>query len=262
MDALGRQGKTALMIAASLGHAEAVQALLAAGASTTAIDTHGYTALHYLALCWPGGEERTAARAPYLAVAATLLGAGADPAAPDSAGATPAALASAAGAQELLAAFALRTLRTAAEAGDAEAIQGLAAVGVSLDEPLLEGQTALHLAAARGQVQSIQALLAAGASSNVHGARGDTPLHTAAARGQVGAAALSRAKACALPVPRPPLAAYLPACRHSSQAPNYYKLCMQVAALMVLLTGSTDVDAKNATGKTALHLAAACGKVG
>lgn len=82
---IGVKDETPLMSAASEGHEEAARELLMSGASVSATDSMGRTALHYAAR--PFCQEKTT-------IVRTLLEAGADPSLKDAAGRTPSDFAS------------------------------------------------------------------------------------------------------------------------------------------------------------------------
>ena len=84
-NAAGKHAKTPLLAAAALGHAPAVAALLRCGASPAAADSSGLTALHYIALCWPQPQPRPGSKAEGKAAA----GGGAGSAAAAAGGAEP-----------------------------------------------------------------------------------------------------------------------------------------------------------------------------
>lgn len=130
-------GLEPLALAAGLGHAEVVGALLAAGANPDVqSSSKGESAIH------------RAARAGHGALVTTLLesGATANIAAID--GATP--------------------LHMAAHRGQAEAITALlAAEGIQCDKPDLRGRSALMMAAQAGHTTATTTLLNGGASANI-----------------------------------------------------------------------------------------------
>ena len=146
-----------LFTAASDGNAEAIPALLAAGADLNARDNDGYVPLH------------SAAYSGHAGAIAALRAAGADPNARNNNGFTP--------------------LHGAAYYGHAEAIAALHAAGADPNTQSNTGITALHNAAHSGHVEAIAALHTAGADPNTGNNDGFTPLHSAAHNGQVEAIA-------------------------------------------------------------------------
>jgi hypothetical protein len=130
--------------AVSSDNAEAVRALLAAGAAPDGKDDLGWTALH---LASAGGRT---------AVAALLLDRGADP--------------------NARANFDLTPLHWASLSGHAEVVGLLTRRGARTDSRSVYGMTPLHLAA---NEKVVEVLAAAGADVNALDARGQTPLHTA-----------------------------------------------------------------------------------
>ena len=127
VDAMGNGGMTALMRAATGGHAAAIAALLAAGAEVDAKDNDGTTALIQAA----NGGHATAI--------AALLAAGAEVEAKGNDGAT--------------------ALIAAAAGGHAAAIAALLAAGAEVEAKLSGGTTALMAAAQEGHAAAIAALL-------------------------------------------------------------------------------------------------------
>jgi ankyrin repeat protein len=150
-DAADRQGRTALMFAASQADGGMARALLEAGAAVNSADGQGRTASWY------------AAQAGKAATLALLAQRGAALDRADRTGLVP--------------------LAAAAAAGQLDAVKFLLGASAAVDarNPLRE--TALHLAAAGGHAQVVAQLLAAGADHDAQDALGDTPLMMAARSG-------------------------------------------------------------------------------
>jgi ankyrin repeat protein len=145
------QGSTALILASHNGHLETVQALLAAGADTTARAQRGNTAL---ILASDNG---------HLGVAQALLAAGADTAAQNQSGVT--------------------ALILASDEGHQEVVQALLAAGAGTAAQSNHGNTALILASVEVHLEVVQALLAAGADTAAQNQDGDTALIWASVNG-------------------------------------------------------------------------------
>lgn len=79
-----------------------------------------------------------------------------------------------------------RPLHVAAAKGQPDAVSGLLALGVNVNDSTKDGLTPLHCAAIRGDVATIERLVSQGASVNAQ-TRGMTPLHFAAEHGQTDA---------------------------------------------------------------------------
>lgn len=138
-------GDTPLHGAASAGHAEAIQFMLAGGADVNAKDRFGETPLNLAGGC-PEAIQ-------------LLLAAGADVNAKTNCDRTP--------------------LHSAAVGGRPEAIQLLLAAGADVNAREYDGETPLHSAAAGGGPDAIQLLLAAGARVNERDDKGQTALDIA-----------------------------------------------------------------------------------
>jgi ankyrin repeat protein len=270
---------TALIIAASEGHVQVVQRLLAAGASVGAHDDHGGTALalaqehehaEVVRVLELAGADKMAVELPSdlrLFVAAEsgdveklreLLAAGADVEARDTRkhtrGAT--ALMVAAAADQPGAIQALCELGADVHSKDSQGYEhqpghrlafreggpdGMRAAGVPL------GRTALMYAAERGAVKAANALLAAGADVAAASEFGESPLGIAVDAGHV-------------PMVRALLEAGAdPNARLSyKETPLFWAARMKHAMLVrVLIEAGAKVDLKNSDGNTALHEAVA-----
>jgi ankyrin repeat protein len=184
-------GGTPLHVAAALGAAEAVEALLAEGAAVDAErEADGHTPLHH------------AAAMGHAEVVRVLLRAGADVERAGKSGARPLMVAAAFGHAPVVAAllaggadpraahpFAGTTaLHFASEMGRAEVIAALCAAGARADARTVAGGQPLHTAADTNQSVSVAALLAPGCAADPNALlNGDTtPLYLAAQRGLTG----------------------------------------------------------------------------
>mmetsp|Transcript_466 Transcript_466/g.885 ORF Transcript_466/g.885 Transcript_466/m.885 type:complete len:373 (+) Transcript_466:1-1119(+) len=78
-----------------------------------------------------------------------------------------------------------RALRRAARLNDVAEIDAVLAEGLHVDEPDLQGRTALHVAATHGKVQAAERLLKASADVDAIDEDSATPLHRASERGDV-----------------------------------------------------------------------------
>lgn len=140
---------SALTMAASEGMPEMCTLLIRGGADVDR-QVGGYSPLHWA--CGLGGAAATEA----------LLAAGADSAAASRDDrSTPAHI--------------------AAQAGQSEALDRLAAAGAPLSKLDAHGRAPIHVAAERSDPAALSALLRAGVDPNQRDARGDTPLHLATA---------------------------------------------------------------------------------
>ncbi len=148
--AVASNGPSPLVQAAKSGDAAAVRALLQQGASATASDPDGATALHWIAY----HDD--------LATAKVLLKAGANVNAANDLGATP--------------------LWVASENGSTSMVRLLLDAGANPNLALLAGETPLMVASRGGYPQVVELLLAKGADPNARGARGQTALMWAAAQ--------------------------------------------------------------------------------
>jgi len=173
-----RNGRTPLMLAAFMGHGEAVVALLARGANVNARDHEGTTPLIFgcssgdraicEALLTAGADPRLMSedRVNPLSIACSkeslrglvprLLAAGADPTVVDNDQDT--------------------ALHTAASYNFAELVPMLVAAGAPLNSQNEDGKTPLMLAAEEGADAALQALLAAGADVGIRTAKGISAL--------------------------------------------------------------------------------------
>jgi ankyrin repeat protein len=149
----GEREDGALLAASRLHRTDDALAALAQGASATAKEPEGTTALHYAAHF---GDAR---------LAAALLRAKADPDARNEFGSTP--------------------LAEAAEIGSTDTIRLLLKAGADVEAPNPEGQTALMAVARTGNVEAAKLLLKARAKVDARESwGGQTALMWAAARGQ------------------------------------------------------------------------------
>ena len=187
-------GYTMLHEAVAYGHTEAVEALLAAGASVDAkmvgTSTDGVmVTLRPLHLAAGKGD---------MGPLRALIAAGADLDVTSYNGLTPLHLAARQGHASVVEALAAAGASIEARdtdgntplhdaTGDAKAIRVLVAAGAALEDKGTDGTTPLHRAAALGNAASIEVLLALGASHSSLDDGGETPLHEAAYKGHVDA---------------------------------------------------------------------------
>lgn len=246
VNAATERGLTPLLGAASVGSAECVQALLAAGASLRATNCLGQTAL-ILAACRDEGCVHA------------LLAAGADASAPDGDGRTALSWAAYHGhegcVRRLLAAGSLPNvtdddgvspLAEAAAAGSLPCVQLLLAAGARVqaaDTSL--GRTALHRAAQAGNEACVRALLAAGASLEAFDWWDHTPLAFASAEGHADCVAVLLEHGARATHPCLHLAATSAAGEGS------------LATIRHLVKAGADVSAKDENRRTARQLALA-----
>ena len=181
-----RDGKTALMCAAGLGHSSIVRILLNKGADASIADDNGITALllsaangHVAAttiLAEAGADLQDsdsggytplhmAAQDGHLGVMAALLKAGAEANATTSTGFTP--------------------LHMAAQNGHLEVMAALLKAGVDPQATTSHGATPLHLAAQEGRSKVSKALIEAGVDIQATDSNGFTPLHLASTKGRL-----------------------------------------------------------------------------
>ncbi|MDH5264057.1 MAG: ankyrin repeat domain-containing protein [Betaproteobacteria bacterium] len=125
------EGRTALMVAAGLGNAPMVAALLAAGADANAVDARGFTPLYHA--CYNPDEDRG-----YPDVVEALLAAGAD--------------------KEARIGFGVRPLMYAAGNGEAGVVQALLRAGADPAARNEGGRTALMMVKDRDYVDVINIL--------------------------------------------------------------------------------------------------------
>lgn len=139
VDAVNKQGKTALLHAAEEGRTEMVEALVKeCGANVRIADDRGQTALHHL---------------PFEDTTRLLLDAGADAGAKDCNGNTP-----------------------LHNAEDHESVRMLVAAGADPEQRNRKGHTPLHEAARGNMTAVVEALLDAGADIEAKNHKGETPL--------------------------------------------------------------------------------------
>ena len=196
-------GATALVIAAATGRADAVKALLEAGADVDAKTSDGTTALivaAYGMFKTPPETPKAAARGGHADTVKALLEAGADVDAKTSNGTT--ALIAAAdfadAVKMLLEAGAdvdakdeplgETALMWAVGLGDADAFKALLEAGAEVNATTSEGNTALLLAAEEGSAEMVKALLEAGADADAKRPDGETALLTAVGKGHAATA--------------------------------------------------------------------------
>ena len=157
VDAKTSDGATALIAAAfAKGGADAVNALLEAGAEVNATISTGEAA-------WPDGAVALAARRGDVAMVKALLEAGADVDAKGPGGET--------------------GLLTAVGKGDAEMVNALLEAGADVDAKRPGGETGLLTAVGKGDAEMVNALLQAGADVDAKGPGGETGLLTAVGKG-------------------------------------------------------------------------------
>lgn len=185
-DEATEKGRTALMLAASYGHQEAVAALLQAGANPNHQDHGQLTAL-------------TAASAGgHLGVVEQLLAAGVDANHRDYKRMTPLMYAAASGQEELVARLlaagadpnaqddrGIGCLMTAADAGKESLVRLLVQAGGQVDQQDLNGGTVLMGLAASGQLELVRLFVEQGADVNRADHSGWTALMSAACRGHI-----------------------------------------------------------------------------
>jgi|GEM_PF-1652187 len=152
LEARTMASETALHLAARVGSAPLVRALVDAGA---AVD----------APAWAGRTPLTlAAAAGHAPVVRALIAAGADPATTETTG--------------------LSTLHVVASEGTPEGIRALVEAGAEVDALTTNGQTPLDLAVTNGRADIVRELLSLGADPNRRDRAQRTALHHAAADGQ------------------------------------------------------------------------------
>ena len=237
-----KNGHTALHFAASAGQVDAVAALIDAKADPALADKAKRTALHYAV-----SNKRQA-------TATLLLEKGAPVNAEDKNGKTPLDYAtgnSRAAIAELLRSKGGKTKRelaaaenifAAAEVGDVEAIKKLLEAGTDVNAPNKKGYTPFHLAVRNGQAEAVALLLEKGAKVNAQ-RRGKTALDFAGKNEAL--AKLLRDKGGLT-------------AREIKAAGSIFTAASNGLADAVKkhLAAGADVNAKNKSGYTALHLAA------
>ncbi len=225
-----RSRQTPMHIAAAWGSRDSAQALLNAGANTTAQDATGATPLH------------TAAENGSADIVRLLLQAGhANPEARDHEGNTPMHRAAAAGFADMV-----ELLQTLGAAPSARNSKGLIPADLT---PKNEPNTALQQAAKQGDIARIRQSLDEGAEANTADTFGRTPLHAAASRGHSAAVQL-----------------LLSAGADARAADNAGRTPAHAAAqsghadcLRALLSAGADPNAQDIAGETPMHEAAEMG---
>eukprot|EP01047_Picozoa_sp_COSAG01_P030191 COSAG01_NODE_2097_length_8434_cov_116.410678_3_plen_1492_part_00 len=230
VDLRPRQGKRALELALETSHAPAlVPLLLHAGASSTATDAKGRTALHAAAA---NGHVEALRCLLSAEVGAALEAKGQD-------GRT--------------------ALHMAAQNGRVEALRYLlsAEVGAELEAKDQDGSTALHKAAFHGHVEALRYLLSAevGAEVEAKYQDGSTALHRAARNGHVEALRYLLSAEVGAEVEAKD--------QDGNTALHLAAFNGHVEALRYLLSAEVgaELEAKTQDGRTALHLAAFKGQV-
>jgi ankyrin repeat protein len=183
LDRADAAGRTALHHAALAGRLDAVQLLLARGATAGARAADGATAFDLAARLGAGPAVLEALRV-------ATAGAGVGPVLVEAARTGDAGAAWKAVAAGADAAALTEALLAAARRGDTDLARGLIASGAAPGGwPGDGGQTPLHAAAWYGRVEVARLLLAAGAAPGAADAAGRTPLHVAAMTTHASAAA-------------------------------------------------------------------------
>ena len=265
-----KRGTTALHIAADRNYLTIVKFLLSKGARVDLMDVDRQTPLHLAVVS--DGDTVTA-----------LLEAGANVYTQDKDGRTPLQYGqSKTGAKGLAALTSflksmVYNFVAAAGLGDTSSLRRLSRNGVDVNVQsrstnLIEGLTALHAAAAAGQLETVQFLLIISANPNISDSEGKTPLHRAAGQGHAKVVtALLEAGANVYTQDNSGKTAQQTAQDngHSGVATsllNYAQAMQQKLRKAVndddlpliwrLIDNGVDVNAKDNTGKTALHYAA------
>lgn len=186
VNAIGPDGRPALLAAADAGNLESVRLLLTAGASVDAATPGGYTALH------------RAAELDDTSILEALLAARASPTAAVKDGTTPLMLAALSGASRTLDALLARhpdlaartelgytALHAAAMSRRPANVRRLIDAGADVNARATDGSTPLVVAGLEDDLDVLRTLLAAGAATDTRLANGMTPLTLAAAAGRV-----------------------------------------------------------------------------
>jgi Amt family ammonium transporter len=238
VDAGDYDQRSALMIAASEGHAEVVGALLKAGANANQRDRWGGTAMQDAERSGQSAcidlLQRHAKSGP---IAADVVGAKATGAA-----------AAAAEETQSLAGGSVRELCAAAQDNNVDEMRRLVKRGASIHATDYDGRSPLHLAASNGHVEAIEFILSfPGVNVNALDRWRNTPLNEALKANRAAAAALLR--------------------KHHGVVMNQVlgsRLCRAAAsndrkALEELAATGVNLNAPDYDGRTALHLAASEG---
>jgi len=232
-------GRPSLIEAARNSDREALRALLQHGASATATDADGTTALH-----WASYRDD-------LESADLLIRAGAHVNAATDLGVTP--------------------LWTASQNGSAAMVGKLLQAGANPNLALLAGETPLMVASRSGYPEVVEQLLAKGASANAHGARGQTALMWAAAQKHPDVVKLLLAHGADLTarsdswtevmgVPPHGLLEYNRAIPHGGETALMFAMRVgDLASARVMVEMGGNVNDEDAWGVTALVLAAHSG---
>jgi cytohesin len=251
VDAADSSGSTALGEAASKGHDDVVELLIAHGASVNVRngDT-GATPLH------------EAAVKGHVEVVQVLLRHGADPAATDKAGATPLDEALRYRQSKVVGllmdktggfsgASAMRQLQDAVLRGQVEMVALLLEKGADPNSPTPNGGTLLHDAALKGHREIVELLLRSGARVNALNGAGGTALHDAALGGFRPVVELLIGKGADLEIRERETGATA-----LHQAASWGR----TEAVEALLAAGADPNAPNKTGITCLQAAVANGQ--
>jgi len=228
MESAGSEGTKPLLWTARSGRPSALQALIGAGANVADELPRGATALH---------------RAFTAANIGALLAAGAEIHATDDNGSTP--------------------LHEAAKRGRGDACMVLLAAGADIEARNNLAQTPLHRAVAPSGVDSghpdmVRMLLRCGADAEARDAEGNTPLGRAVSGLDLNVTRVLLAAGATLPFSGPTGGTPI----HFIGSSRLWQLSDDDFALLALLTArGIDINAPDAAGVTALHLAADEGRL-